>query len=154
MSDRLLVFTASDSSRSTRGREVLVKLMGDPRQDQGELMQGSPLYRYRELTLPLMLVHGREDLRVDFEHTRRLVRMLNLNQRTPVVLAFPGEAHGLANPAALDVAWSGVAGFLQKHLGTVSGGVAGGRVVDVDAGATALGAAPTSTAAPVVLDLP
>ena len=79
-------------------------------------MKASPLYRYRELTTPLMLVHGREDRRVDFEHTRRLVRMLNLDRRPPVVLAFAGEGHGLSDLQSTTIAWEGIAGFLRKHL--------------------------------------
>lgn len=116
VSDRLLAFTASDSARTQRGREQLLKLMGDPRTDMQALQEVSPLYRYEALTGPIMLIHGREDLRVDFEHTRRLVRMLNLAGRPPVVMAFPGEGHGLSNPAALDIAWTGIAGFLARHL--------------------------------------
>lgn len=117
VSDRLLTFTASDSARSANGRGELVKLMGDPHTDEAMLVEASPLYQYRKLTVPVMLIHGREDLRVDFEHTRRLVRMLNLDHRTPVVQAFPNEGHGLTDPKALDIAWTGVAGFLQKYLG-------------------------------------
>lgn len=92
--------------------------MGDPRTDLAEMQQTSPLYHTRELTLPIMLVHGRDDLRVDFEHTRRLVRMLNLEGRPPVLLAFPNMGHGFDNPAVLDTAWTGIAGFLQQNLGT------------------------------------
>ena len=64
-----------------------------------------------------MLVHGREDVRVDFEHTRRLVRMLNLEGRPPVVLAFPDMGHGFDDLVALDIAWTGIAGFLKANLG-------------------------------------
>ncbi len=117
-SDRALFFTASDSARSATVRPLLEKIMGDPRTDLAEMQQTSPLYHTRELTLPIMLVHGRDDLRVDFEHTRRLVRMLNLEGRPPVLLAFPNMGHGFDNPAVLDTAWTGIAGFLQQNLGT------------------------------------
>ena len=36
------------------------------------MRETSPLFRYRELETPVMLVHGGEDIRVDYEHTRRL----------------------------------------------------------------------------------
>ena len=91
--------------------------MGDPRKDMAEMQATSPLYHAKDLTLPLMLLHGREDIRVDFEHTRRLVRMLNLEGHPPVVLAFPGMGHGFDDPAVQDVAWTGIAGFLQQYLG-------------------------------------
>jgi len=37
--------------------------------------------------------------------------------RTPVVQAFADEGHGFENPNVLDIAWSGIAGFLQQNLG-------------------------------------
>jgi dipeptidyl aminopeptidase/acylaminoacyl peptidase len=120
VSDRLLVFTASDTARTAAGRRTLVELMGDPREQQEALMTASPLYQYRKLTTPLMLVHGRDDRRVDFEHTRRLVRMLNLDHRPPVVLAFADEGHGLEGLQSTVIAWSGIAGFLRKYLDNLS----------------------------------
>lgn len=117
VSDRALFFTASDAARSAETRPLLERIMGDPRKDMAEMQAISPLYHVKDLTLPLMLVHGREDIRVDFEHTRRLVRMLNLEGRPPVLLAFPGMGHGFDDPVLEDIAWTGIAGFLQQSLG-------------------------------------
>lgn len=116
VSDRALFFTASDSAHSAQTRALMERIIGDPRKDLAEMEATSPLYNLDKLKLPIMLVHGREDLRVDFEHTRRLVRMLNLAGRPPVVLAFPGEGHSFAQPLALEMTWSGIAGFLREHL--------------------------------------
>lgn len=117
VSDSALFFTASDSGRDAKVRAVLERNIGNPNTDMAQMQVNSPLYRYRDLKVPLMLLHGREDLRVDFEHTRRLVRMLNLASRPPVVMAFIGEGHGLGEIANIDTAWTGIAGFLGKHLG-------------------------------------
>jgi len=116
VSDRALFFTASDSARSAQTRALMERIIGDPRKDLAEMEATSPLYHVDKLKLPIMLVHGREDLRVDFEHTRRLVRMLNLAGRPPVVLAFPNEGHSFEEPLALEITWSGIAGFLREHL--------------------------------------
>jgi hypothetical protein len=48
------------------------------------------------------------------------VRMLKLDGRTPVVLAFPHEGHGIEGKSALDTAWTGIAGFLRQHLDEVA----------------------------------
>ncbi|HEY1139712.1 MAG TPA: prolyl oligopeptidase family serine peptidase, partial [Lysobacter sp.] len=120
VSDRALFFSASDGVRSVKGRPMLERLMGNPRTDMAEMQATSPLYHTRELNVPLMLVHGREDTRVDFEHTRRLVRMLNLENRPPVVMAIPNMGHGLDEPAVADVVWTGIAGFLQQYLGAAN----------------------------------
>lgn len=120
VSDRVLVFTASDGARSVTARPVLERLMGNPHKDLAAMQETSPLYHADKLTLPLMLVHGREDVRVDFEHTRRLVRMLNLEGRPPVLLTFPKMGHGIDDPVLLDTIWTGIAGFLQQHLGSTT----------------------------------
>jgi dipeptidyl aminopeptidase/acylaminoacyl peptidase len=116
VSDRLLFFTASDGGHSARGREQLERIIGNPRTQQAEMMATSPLYHYREFITPLMLVHGEEDMRVDFEHSRRLARMLHLAGRPPVLLALAKEGHGIAAIDNLETAWSGIAGFLRQHL--------------------------------------
>lgn len=117
VSDRALFFTASDSARDAKTRARMHRIIGNPSTDLEEMQATSPLYHYRELQTPIMLLHGRSDVRVDFEHTRRLVRMLNLAGRPPVLMAFPNEGHALRGLGNLNTAWTGIAGFLRKHLG-------------------------------------
>ena len=117
ITDRMLFFTASDSGNTAKTRAELERLVGDPRHEYAEMLATSPLYRYRALTLPVMLVHGREDTRVDYEHARRLVRMLNLAGRPPVMLSFDNEGHNWRELGDIATAYRGVAGFLREHLG-------------------------------------
>ena len=53
------------------GRKTdLEKIIGNPATDGQAMREYSPLYRYRELTIPVMLaVHGTEDRQVDYEHS-------------------------------------------------------------------------------------
>lgn len=115
-SDRVLQFTASDSGRSADVREILETFMGDPATDLDLMRATSPLYRYRELDVPLLLAHGTEDLRVDYEQTRRLVRMLNLAGRAPTLITLYGEGHSIEMAHNRDKLWRAIAGFLQRHL--------------------------------------
>ncbi len=117
VSDRALFFTASDAARTKEGRKVLEERIGNPKTDMDTMRTYSPLYRYRELNLPVMLVHGGEDLRVDYEHTRRLVRMLNLAGRPPVLIELKDEGHSIDSSDSRERVWEGVAGFLRTHLG-------------------------------------
>lgn len=119
VSDRALFFTASDSVRDAETRKDMERIMGNPTiaADLAEMQATSPLYSYRALTVPLMLLHGVEDERVDYEHTRRLVRMLNIAGNAPVVMTFPNEAHSLEDLDNIDAAWTGIAGFLAEYLG-------------------------------------
>ena len=116
ISDRLLFFTASDSALTADGRKVLEKIIGDPATEQQQMVETSPVYRYRDINVPVMLVHGRLDPRVDIEHERRMRRMLELAGRPPVGLIFEESGHSIAGMANTERLWNGIAGFLRKHL--------------------------------------
>ncbi|MBL8262472.1 MAG: S9 family peptidase [Xanthomonadaceae bacterium] len=116
LSDMLLFFTASDSGSTPTGRDALVRAFGDPETESDALLRRSPAYRYRELRVPLMLVHGDDDLRVDFEHTRRLVRMLNIAGVKPTLLTVRDAGHAFETLDDVEAVWTGVAGFLHRHL--------------------------------------
>lgn len=117
VSDQMLMFTASDMASTESERKSLESVVGNPAADAQSMQSRSPLYRYKELTMPVMLVHGTDDTRVDYEHSRRLVRMLNLAGRPPVMLTLEGEDHGDFSEKNETALWIGVAGFLQAHLG-------------------------------------
>ena len=116
VSDRILLFSASDGARNEEGREELEKLMGDPEVDLAAMQETSPLYRHEAIRVPVMLVHGREDTRVDFEHARRIARMFDLSGRSVTGLVFDEEGHGVTDEANVRALWEGVAGFLRTHL--------------------------------------
>ena len=120
LSDMLLFFTASDSGSTASGRDALVRAFGDPDTDADALLDRSPTYRFREMGTPLMLVHGDDDLRVDFEHTRRLVRMLNIAGVKPTLLTVRDAGHAFETLDDVEAVWTGVAGFLRRHLGAGS----------------------------------
>lgn len=114
VSDRTLFFTASDAGRNAEARKVMERLLGNPNTQLDEMLETSPLFRYQELTTPVLLVHGTRDIRVDFEHTRRLVRILGMAGRPPSLLMLEEEGHQL--DGATVEAWTAVAGFLRNHL--------------------------------------
>lgn len=117
VSDRVLFFTASDSARRAKTREYMEKTIGNPHADLARMQETSPLYQYQRIVTPVMLVHGLEDERVDYEHSRRLARLLRLGGHPAVGLLFEEEGHGFEAQANEQKAWTAVAGFLQQHLG-------------------------------------
>ena len=117
VSDRVLFFTASDSARRAKTREHMEKTIGNPHTDLARMQETSPLYQYARIRTPVMLVHGLEDERVDYEHSRRLARMLRLGGHPAVGLVFEKEGHGFDSQENEEKSWTAVAGFLQKHLG-------------------------------------
>jgi dipeptidyl aminopeptidase/acylaminoacyl peptidase len=113
----VLLFTASDTGGSDARRKKLEEIIGDPRTQLDEMLATSPLYHIDKLTVPVMLVHGKKDRRVDYEHTRRLVRLLNRAGRPPVLITMEDEGHGIDSDAERKKVYEGVAGFLRANLG-------------------------------------
>ena len=99
------------------GRANLERVLGDPKTEQEEMVATSPLYRYAEIKVPVMLAHGLDDQRVDYEHALRMQHMLDLAGRPPVGLVFPGQGHEMKASKILDKLWTGIAGFLKQNLG-------------------------------------
>ncbi|MBD7921630.1 alpha/beta hydrolase family protein [Xanthomonas bonasiae] len=116
VADRILIYTASDGARDADSRADLERLLGNPNTQLEQMTRTSPLYRYEAIKVPVLLAHGLEDRRVDYEHTRRMLRMLEMAGNPPVGLTFAGEGHGFADVDHRAALWSGVAGFLQAHL--------------------------------------
>lgn len=121
VSDRILFFTASDSGRNKDTRKQMEKLIGDPHTELEAMKASSPIYHYQDLKVPVMIVHGKEDYRVDYEHARRLQRMLEIDGRPPVGLVFDKEGHGVRKIENVETQWNGIAGFLQSYLDAPGG---------------------------------
>jgi dipeptidyl aminopeptidase/acylaminoacyl peptidase len=114
--DRVLQFTASDSGRSAEIRQLLEVFIGNPNRELDAMTTGSPLYRIGELDVPVLLAHGTEDLRVDYEQTRRLVRMMNIAGRSPTLVTLFGEGHSIEAMHNREKLWHAVAGFLRENI--------------------------------------
>jgi acetyl esterase/lipase len=120
VSDRILFFTASDAAHTAAGRRRMEKYIDDPNTELERIYRTSPLYRYEELKTPLLLVHGVLDERVDFEHTLRLSRMLNLAGRSPALIELPDEGHGVYLSKNIAKVYPAIAAFLREHLDAAS----------------------------------
>jgi dipeptidyl aminopeptidase/acylaminoacyl peptidase len=116
VADRILQFTASDSVRTADRRQSLSQWWGDPIADRDALIATSPVYHYHDIKIPVMLVHGDDDIRVDPEQTRRMQRMLELDGRPPTGLMIEGDGHSFEHLANIDTLWRGIAGFLREYL--------------------------------------
>ncbi|MDG2527013.1 prolyl oligopeptidase family serine peptidase [Stenotrophomonas sp. HITSZ_GD] len=115
VSDRILLYTASDSGRTAKLRAELERYLGDPRTEAAQMQDTSPLYHYERIKTPVLLAHGLEDRRVDYEHMRRMQRLLVAGGNTPVGMTFEKAGHGFDEDDEIRL-WTGVAGFLQAHL--------------------------------------
>jgi dipeptidyl-peptidase-4 len=99
------------------------RYLGLPRPD-GRAGALSPTYadtdlvaRARDLSRPLLLMHGTADDNVLFEHTLRLSEALQNAGRRFELMIYPGKAHGISGKTAQVHVYSTLTGFFARHLG-------------------------------------
>lgn len=96
VTDLPLLFSSSDWNRMPESLARMKKIVGDPQTELAKLQEFSPLYRYENLTKPVLLIHGTKDLRVAFEHSWRLRSLLAAAGKPPAWLPLPGADHALS----------------------------------------------------------
>jgi len=94
--------------------ELYAKI-GDPKQDQQRLAAHSPLLHAARIKVPVLLCHGRKDVRVDIRQSEEMVAALRNNGLQPEYLWFDNEGHyfGTAGQIAFH---QKLDEFLKKHL--------------------------------------
>ena len=75
--------------------EYLVHARKRPWEDWQHLLERSPIYHAEKSRTPLLILHGKDDPRVNPGQSRELYRHLKMHGKTPVRLVlYPGEGHG------------------------------------------------------------
>jgi dipeptidyl aminopeptidase/acylaminoacyl peptidase len=81
--------------------EYYVHALKRPWEDWKFLLERSPIYHAGQGRTPLLILHGKDDPRVNVGQSRELYRHLKLHNQAPVRLVlYPGEVHGNRKAAA------------------------------------------------------
>ncbi len=81
--------------------EFLVHALRRPWDDWQFMLERSPIYHAEKCKTPLLILHGKDDPRVDPGQSRELYRHVKLHGKAPVRLVhYPGEGHGNKKAAA------------------------------------------------------
>jgi dipeptidyl aminopeptidase/acylaminoacyl peptidase len=81
--------------------EFYVHARKRPWEDWQFLLERSPIYHTANARTPLLILHGKDDPRVNVGQSRELYRHLKLRNQAPVRLVlYPGEEHGNRKAAA------------------------------------------------------
>jgi len=81
--------------------EYMVHALMRPWEDWSFLLERSPITHAGESKTPLLILHGKDDPRVNVGQSRELYRHLSLRGEAPVRLVlYPGEGHGNRKAAA------------------------------------------------------
>jgi dipeptidyl aminopeptidase/acylaminoacyl peptidase len=97
--------------------EVSARLIGDLDKDRERLKATSPYYNAEKITAPILLIHAKDDQRVDYRQSIRMRdRLQEVGKSVEYVEIADGE-HFLENEAARVTYLTAVESFLAKHLG-------------------------------------
>jgi dipeptidyl aminopeptidase/acylaminoacyl peptidase len=81
--------------------EYYVHALKRPWEDWNFLLERSPIYHAEKSRTPLLILHGKDDPRVNVGQSRELYRHLKMHNNAPVRLVlYPGEVHGNRKAAA------------------------------------------------------
>lgn len=114
------MFESSDFAATEEGRQSFAKIVGDPDEDRDHLISISPAYRAADVNVPVLLVHGSDDRRVDMEHTYRMQVMLHALGKPYEWLVVKHASHSPTRRQALLI-MDQVLRFLDAHLSSPAG---------------------------------
>ena len=102
-----------DTHRSAWGRHFLDEAVGD---DEKTLYAQSPVSQVERLRAPVLLVHGRHDDRVSFEHAKAMVAAMEAAGKPVETHFFGDETHGIYGDENRREYYEHVLAFLRTHL--------------------------------------
>lgn len=83
----LLAGTDSDS--------FITRMIGDRFSQLDDLRENSPVHRFRDIDIPIMLIHGRLDPIVPYSQSEDLSKIMNRADKENEFVALPQSGHGL-----------------------------------------------------------
>ena len=93
--------------------------VGDPRTPEGValLRARSPLHRAGDITRPMLIGHGANDVRCKITESDQIVAAMRGKAIPVIYVVYPDEGHGFAHPEN-DIAFKAIMeAFLARHLG-------------------------------------
>jgi dipeptidyl aminopeptidase/acylaminoacyl peptidase len=95
--------------------------VGNPETDHDMLWERSPLSRVDDITIPILVVQGANDVRVKQEEAEQIVAALAAKGLPHKYLLFSDEGHGIARPDNRETFYAAAEAFLAEHLGQPGG---------------------------------
>ncbi|MBP2367510.1 S9 family peptidase [Pseudonocardia parietis] len=95
------------------------RYMGDPDDpaQEADMLARSPISRVDDITAPMLLVHGSQDVRVVQRHSDRVVEALRARGAEVEYLLNEREGHWFVNPASNIELYRTLEQFLARHIG-------------------------------------
>lgn len=104
-------------TRNKRTERVNDRAIGtDPKM----LADSSPALRAKEIDVPVMLVHGKDDKTAEFNQFKAMEAALVAAGNPAETFVVPGEGHGFVKPENITELYQRMEKFLQAHIGNGS----------------------------------
>lgn len=94
VTDLPLLFNNVELTKSERLNKLLTRIVGDPKTELNVLMEYSPVYKAKKITVPIFLAQGDKDTIVDIEHYYRMKKIMDVYGIKYESMLLEGEAHG------------------------------------------------------------
>lgn len=111
--DLELMFEEGDIQERIAGLSYLKKVLGENKQ---QLRANSPVHHVGKIKAPILLAHGKKDIRAPYEHALRLRDALDKENKPYEWHVVGKEAHGFYNPNNQKAYMKKVVNFLNTHL--------------------------------------
>lgn len=100
------------------GRLDLERMMGSPDAPEraASYRRGSPVYRAERIEAPLLILHGRKDMRVVPLMTERMVEALRIEDKTFELKWYDDEGHGWERRENRRDGFERIVRFLETHM--------------------------------------
>jgi dipeptidyl aminopeptidase/acylaminoacyl peptidase len=111
--DLELMYTTADVPTSVSGRAYLERVIGT---DPADLHLRSPVYNAQAIQVPVLLIHGTDDWRADFDQAKRMKAALEKNGKKFEFLALRGEGHGAYSEETRLQVYQRIVDFIDRNL--------------------------------------
>lgn len=111
--DLELMHSTADIPNSRQGRAYLDDAIG---RNVERLREQSPAHHAERIAIPLLLIHGTEDWRVDFQQARTMTEALDRANKPYEWMSLKGEGHGVFDENVREEVYTRILSFLGRHL--------------------------------------
>lgn len=98
-------------------RALFERRVGNVETEEDFLRERSPLFRIDRIRVPLLIVQGKNDPRVNREESLQIVEALRAADKEVEYIEFEDEGHGFARPENRLTFYAAAEKFLARHLG-------------------------------------
>ena len=113
----LLTLVSSQPPQWSSYAQNLYRSIGNPSEDAMLMMERSPYYKADQISIPLMVVHGGNDVRVTQQESEQLVTAMREAGIDVEYLLFPDAGHGFSSSAQRKTFYEAAEKFLAENIG-------------------------------------